>query len=99
MMEPVRSVGLMVLKGQTWRGAEGDPIFEAPLCREDSRAVPVTQKGPLGGLRVLNATKVIHSHEEILIIVHLKQRGARRCEKIQIAVFQVNVGCADIKKW
>lgn len=54
MMEPVKSVTLCfnASKGteQTWRGAEGDPIFEAPLCREDSWTVSVTQKGSLGSL-------------------------------------------------
>lgn len=76
---------------QTWWGAEGDAIFEAPLCREDSWTVSVTQEGPLGSLRVLDAAKVIHSHEEILFIVHLGKRGdlaahsrltcsLRRCE-------------------
>lgn len=73
----IRSTWFNASKGteQTWGRAEGDPIFEAPLRREDSWTVSVTQKGPLGGLRVLNAAKVIHSDEEIVLTVHLGQRG------------------------
>lgn len=59
----------------TWWGAEREPIFEAPLRREDPRTVPVTQEGPFGSLRLLDATKIVHSNQEVLLIVHLERRG------------------------
>lgn len=34
------------LTEQTWWGAEWEPIFEAPLRREDPWTVSVTQEGP-----------------------------------------------------
>lgn len=60
---------------QTWWGTEGDPIFEAPLSREDPGTVSMTQKGPPDTIGVFNATKVVHRHQEILFIVHLEWRG------------------------
>lgn len=48
-------------------------IFEAPLSREDSWTVSVTQKGPPSTL--LNTTKVVHLHKEVLLVEHLKRRG------------------------
>lgn len=68
---------MCVIKGQdlteqTWWGAELEPVFEAPLSREDPRTVPVTQEGPPSTLRLLNATKVVHRHQEVLLIEHLE---------------------------
>lgn len=60
---------------QTWWRAEREPIFEAPLSREDPWTVSVAQKGLPSTLRLLNTTKVIHRHQEVLLIVHLKKTG------------------------
>lgn len=37
--------GYKHLTEQTWRGAESESIFEAPLSREDPWTVSVTQEG------------------------------------------------------
>lgn len=34
------------LTEQTWWGVEREPIFEAPLSREDPWTISVTHKGP-----------------------------------------------------
>ena len=56
---------------QTWWGAEGEPTFEAPLSRKNSWTVSVTQKRFRSNLWLLNATKIIHRHQEVLLVVHL----------------------------
>lgn len=61
----------------TWWRAKREPVFEAPLSREDPRTVSVTQEGPSGSLRLLDAAKIVHGNQEVLFIVNLEGRIER----------------------
>lgn len=63
---------------QTWWRAERQSVFEAPLSGEDPWTVSVTQKGPCRAIRLVNTTKVVHLHKEVLLIEHLQRRERER---------------------